>query len=283
MKNMTSSASLTVVHPTDLSPDSEVAFAHALKLALAGRGRLKIMHVEPGEAEVDWEHFPQVRATLARWGLLPPGSSREDVGKLGLGVEKIVFPGEKPAAAIPNYLRQRHVDLMVLATHQRDGLDRWFSESVAEPLARRSRVRTLFVPGSRPGFTSLTDGGISLARVLIPIDAAPSPQYAVRAAAELAQLLGQEHVTFRLLHVGDRLPVVGVPERIGWTWDRVTKGGDVVQEILEEAARDRSDVIVMATQGHRGFLDALRGSTTERVVRGSPCPVLAVPAVEGDE
>jgi nucleotide-binding universal stress UspA family protein len=280
---MTNLASLTVVHPTDLSADSEVAFAHALKLALAGRGRLKIMHVEPGSNEVDWENFPQVRATLARWGLLPPGSSREDVGKLGIGVEKIVFPGENPASAIPNYLRQRHVDLMVLATHQRDGLDRLFAESIAEPLARRSRVRTLFVPGSCPGFTSLADGGITLTRVLIPIDAAPSPQYAVHAAADLAQLLKQDQVTFRLLHVGDTLPVVGVPERAGWVWDKINRTGDVVHEILEEAARDRPDVIVMATQGHRGFLDALRGSTTERVVRGAPCPVLAVPAVDGDE
>jgi len=280
---MTTPAPLTIVHPTDLSPDSEVAFAHALKLALAGRGRLKIMHVEPEAMEVDWDNFPQVRATLTRWGLLPPGSSREAVGKLGLGVEKIVFPGEKPASAIPDYLRQRPVDLMVLATHQRDGLDRWFAESIAEPLARRSRVRTLFVPGSHPGFTSLADGGVTLAQVLIPIDAAPSPQYAVHAAADLAQLLKQDQVTFRLLHVGDRLPVVGVPERAGWVWDKVLRTGDVVHEILEEAARQRTDVIVMATQGHRGFLDALRGSTTERVVRGSSCPVLAVPAVEGDD
>jgi nucleotide-binding universal stress UspA family protein len=33
----------------------------------------------------------------------------------------------------------------------------------------------------------------------------------------------------------------------------------------------------MATEGHQGFLDALRGSTTERVLRGALCPVLAVP------
>jgi nucleotide-binding universal stress UspA family protein len=36
---------------------------------------------------------------------------------------------------------------------------------------------------------------------------------------------------------------------------------------------------VLATQGHMDFLDALRGSTTERVLRGAHCPVLAVPAM----
>jgi nucleotide-binding universal stress UspA family protein len=34
----------------------------------------------------------------------------------------------------------------------------------------------------------------------------------------------------------------------------------------------------MATAGRDGFLDALRGSTTEQVVREAPCPVLALPA-----
>ncbi|MCA9420743.1 MAG: universal stress protein [Nitrospira sp.] len=38
------------------------------------------------------------------------------------------------------------------------------------------------------------------------------------------------------------------------------------------------DLIVMAIQGHQGFLDALRSSTTERVLREAPCPILAVTA-----
>jgi nucleotide-binding universal stress UspA family protein len=33
----------------------------------------------------------------------------------------------------------------------------------------------------------------------------------------------------------------------------------------------------MPTAGHHGVLDALRGSTTERVIRHAPCPVLALP------
>jgi nucleotide-binding universal stress UspA family protein len=38
------------------------------------------------------------------------------------------------------------------------------------------------------------------------------------------------------------------------------------------------DLIVMATAGRHGFLEALQGSTTERVVRQARCPVLAIPA-----
>ena len=48
--------------------------------------------------------------------------------------------------------------------------------------------------------------------------------------------------------------------------------------IVEVAAAENVDLIVMATEGHHGWTDALRGSTTERVVREARCPVLSVPA-----
>ena len=54
------------------------------------------------------------------------------------------------------------------------------------------------------------------------------------------------------------------------------RSGDVVTEILESA--QHADLTIMATEGRHGAFDALRGSVTERVVRGAPCPVLAVPA-----
>jgi nucleotide-binding universal stress UspA family protein len=48
-------------------------------------------------------------------------------------------------------------------------------------------------------------------------------------------------------------------------------------EIVRLAAERNVDVIVMATHG-RGFIShAMMGSTTERVLRRAPCPVLVVP------
>jgi len=52
--------------------------------------------------------------------------------------------------------------------------------------------------------------------------------------------------------------------------------GDAHTEIVRLAKDCRADLIVMATHG-RGFIaHAMMGSTTERVLRTSPCPVLAV-------
>src|SRR5690606_3915099 len=47
-------------------------------------------------------------------------------------------------------------------------------------------------------------------------------------------------------------------------------------EIAQCAQREDVDLIVMATSGRSGLKDVLLGSTAERVLRQSPCPVLTV-------
>jgi nucleotide-binding universal stress UspA family protein len=37
----------------------------------------------------------------------------------------------------------------------------------------------------------------------------------------------------------------------------------------------------MTTDGRNGFLDALRGSHSERVLQRTPCPLLAIPVEAG--
>ena len=64
----------------------------------------------------------------------------------------------------------------------------------------------------------------------------------------------------------------------GWRWDRITKAGDVIETIVATARGTRADLIVMTTDGRNGFLDALRGTHSERVLRAAPCPLLAIPA-----
>ena len=54
--------------------------------------------------------------------------------------------------------------------------------------------------------------------------------------------------------------------------------GDPVEWILAAGADFDVDLIVMMTEGHTSLFDLLRGSTTERVVRGARCPLLAIPA-----
>ncbi len=276
---------IRILHPSDFSHSSAVAFAHALKLALESRAELEIMHVTPhlaaDETDVHWTDFPGVRSTLAAWGVLPLNAHREDVAKAGLFVKKIVNSGADPLAAILRYCEERPPDLIVLATHQRDGLTRWLHKAVAEPLARKSHTMTLFVPQDGKGFISMDDGAVTLRRILIPVDHQPIAQGALEEVYFLASGLECKNMELRLLHVGTegKMPTLYLPHRPGWTWEERMVPGNVVDGILQVEAEWSPDLIVLATQGHLDFLDALRGSTTERVLRGAHCPVLAVPAI----
>ena len=54
------------------------------------------------------------------------------------------------------------------------------------------------------------------------------------------------------------------------------KEGEPFVEIIQKAKRDSVDLIVMGTHGRTGLDHVLFGSTAEKVVRKSPCPVLTV-------
>jgi nucleotide-binding universal stress UspA family protein len=268
-----------IFHPSDFSAASEVAFAHALKAALITHSVLDMLHVTAGHY-VDGADFPGVRETLARWGLLPLNSPPQAVVDLGIDVVKRVTPGADPVHAANVHLERYPAELIVLATHQHQGRARWLRRSVAGQIARQAGEMTLFIPEGVPGFVSWEDGSISLRSVLIPIDAAPDPRPAVAAAARVARMLQCARVTFTLVHVGkeDTLPEVRTSETPGWEWRCVTRPGDPAEVILEMAGEIAADLIVMATAGRHGFLEALQGSTTERIVRQAPCPLLAMPA-----
>ena len=97
----------TIVHPSDFSPASEVAFAHALKLGLATHAKLDIMHVAIGQEEVTWVDFPGIRDALERWGVLPPGSPRSEVEKTGIRVRKATRPGKEPVEVTIDYFKRQ--------------------------------------------------------------------------------------------------------------------------------------------------------------------------------
>src|SRR5262245_14111190 len=54
------------------------------------------------------------------------------------------------------------------------------------------------------------------------------------------------------------------------------------EEILMAARQLEADLLIISTHGYTGWKHALLGSTTERVVRRAPCPVLVVRERERD-
>ena len=268
----------SVLHPTDFSPASEAAFAHALALAMARQTRLTILNASTNE-DVQWTRFPHVRQTLERWGLLEEGSPRSAVAdELGVRVRKLGVHDGSPFEATTGFLDSHPTDLVVLGTEGRAGLPQFLRPSVAERILRHSGTMTLFVPEKASGFVSEEDGTITLNKILVPVDFKPDPSKVLIRVAGAAALLEDPSIEIVVLHVGGgHFPEIDLPKGEGYRWRKEQSRGDVLQEILRTAEDENVDLVAMATDGRDGFLDVFRGSWTERVVRRIGCPLLAVP------
>jgi nucleotide-binding universal stress UspA family protein len=269
----------SIVHPTDFSDLSSAAFAHALRIALAASSKLHVLHVgqDDGAAELV---FPRARRLLAQWGLLEDDDPPSAIStKLGMSIDNIRLQRQDPTQGIVSFLDHRPSDLVVCATHGRDGVEHWLKGSVSESVLRRSAIPALFIaPGAR-GFVSQVSGDLHVRRVLVPVDVSPRPGTAVETVQQLIRLLAGANVTLHLLHVGSSAPpLVVAPSKEIFVPPLLLRSGNVVTAILEAALEFDVDFIGMPTAGHHGILDALRGSTTERIIRHAPCPVFAIPA-----
>ena len=185
-------------------------------------------------------------------------------------------------SAALDFLEEHPANMIVLATRRHEGWADRFRRRVAEPLARESKLMTLFVRDGTRGFVDPASGRLSLNTILVPVDRRPEPQPAIDAAGRFLDMLGLKGVACKTVHAGSS----GKPPRLKlkWPagreadWEALAVEGPPVEGILKTAEKVRADLVVMATDGHQGFMDALRGSVTEQVLRAAPCPLLAVPA-----
>lgn len=62
---------------------------------------------------------------------------------------------------------------------------------------------------------------------------------------------------------------------------KVVKLGEPYKTILDCAREEKANLIVMSTHGRSGLPRMMLGSVTEKVLRSSSCPVLAIPSHKG--
>ena len=263
-----------IAHPTDFTPEGKVAFAHALRLAVAYRCRLYLLHVRSPSTDDSFDSFPHVREQLVRWGMLDKAATVEDIrSTLGVTVNKVEIRHHDTVAGLVNFMMGHRPDLLVMATHGRQGLNRWLVGSVSEDMARHSHLPTLLIGPDAYPFVDEATGALALDDILVPVTMDPAPGRALLMPDHLTGALG---ATRHFVHVGNENITLTAPDGTSVPIER--RDGPVVDALLHEARSKSVDLIAMATAGRDGFLDALRGSTTEQVVREAPCPVLALPA-----
>jgi nucleotide-binding universal stress UspA family protein len=123
-----------ILYPTDFSSYSNQAYFHAVGLAETYRASLTVVYVlTPGSAEAGrgrphWqEQLEQVR---------PANRS--------IAVHHVLLEGD-PAGEIARYAADAGVDVIVIGTHGRTGVDRLVMGSVAEKVMREAPCSVLVV------------------------------------------------------------------------------------------------------------------------------------------
>jgi nucleotide-binding universal stress UspA family protein len=197
-----------------------------------------------------------------------------------------------PHRAILQYVDQQDIDLVVMGTHGRTGVERFVLGSVTEKVVRLSDAPVLTVKAD-------DDGGVSFPYddVLVPTDGSEGAEAAVEPALTVADTYDarvhalsvidtasvgldvRSELLADQLEAAARDAVDVVAERAGArSLDSVTSVGfgSPYREILSYVDDHDVDLVVMGTHGRSGIERYLLGSVAEKTVRTSPVPVLTV-------
>jgi nucleotide-binding universal stress UspA family protein len=124
-----------ILYATDFSSYSNQAYFHAVALAENHGASLTVLFVLPsnwsGEDVEDRDYW---RQQLEQIRPLDPG----------IRVRHVLLDGD-PAAEIVRYAQEMNMDLIVMGTHGRTGLERLLMGSVAEKVMRQATCSVLVV------------------------------------------------------------------------------------------------------------------------------------------
>ncbi len=268
----------SILHPTNLSSSNEAAFVHALRIAILNRANLMLLHVDPeSKTRIVDAPIPSVRMTLEDWGLLPRGSRRDDVFKnFGVHVKKMLGDDPDVVRSIVNFRYLFPTDLMVLATRSSETNRK--SGSLAQHLARKANVTTLFVPEDQKYFVCPRSGVINLRRVLIPVFDSAEPQSVIEASVDALNWITDTQVDATVLRLDKTEGAADLEIQSGRHWLRFrnAQDGNEDNEILKAAEESSSELIIMMMEKRDKLLNSVRSTVSTKIIRKTPCPVLAV-------
>ncbi|MGE3511751.1 MAG: universal stress protein [Vicinamibacterales bacterium] len=302
-----------VLCPIDFSEASRHAFEQAVIVSRFFEARLAVLHVYNqvflpvpglampaygGEVPLSDSELAQLRQSAEAFAA--PARSA------GLTVDVTVEPGQ-PVAHILRRAREDRADLLVLGTHGTSGFEHLVLGSVTEKVLRKASCPVLTVPPR-----AASAAAVPFRHILCAVDFSECSLAALDAALSFAQEADAE---LTLLHVLDwpiheaPVPAVAAPEAgvPGPVFDltgyrqmlekdaanrlttlvpagardwctprtRVVHGTPHVA-ILQAAADDGADLVVLGVRGRTALDLMLFGSTTNQVVRRATCPVLTI-------
>lgn len=297
----------TLLVPLDGSPFGEQALPLAVALAHKANALVEVVHVHspseyysaPSAAAPMLEQEAQREKQAYLDGIAARLTAEHHISARGR-----LLTGNA-ADALYDHVAAGTFDLVIMTTHGRGPLTRFWLGGVANDLMRRLPVPLLLI---RPGESDLASA-IAMRRMLIPLDGSALAEQVLEPALQLSGLLDMEITLLRVID-----PILMTDERLQRTTlfsrslyvesaalreqqqadarkyledmtERLSKDGRNVKSqiaqsfspaeaILEEAEKENHDLIALATQGQSGLARLFLGSVADKVVRGADVPVL---------
>lgn len=293
-----------ILVPVDFSEPSKRALRYAQTLAHQFKAQLILAHIVPESAALTYAFPPEAfviekeqrdKAVHEIQILV----SADEAAKLRVNTIVKIGRIEEELLGI---IKDESIDLVVIGTHGRRHLGRWFIGSVAEHMLRRVPVPILTVSRIQREKDAAEPDLVSLKRILYACDLSDSSSVGMKYAVELARQSGAQltvlHVVEylnllyeaaayvdaervqRLQEMRERLDEFVASEQTqGIHVETLVTDGKPYEKILAVAEERGMDLIVLNLHSIGVLERAFLGSTAERVVRLAPIPVLSAPVV----
>jgi nucleotide-binding universal stress UspA family protein len=292
-----------VLFATDFSATAQAALPYALAISRHYGSMLHAVHVIP-----DFDILVHAQAsdpvTFEKAYDAEKCVRLEQMRDLGPDLEEVAHRTHirhgKVWEAVSHIISAQDIDLLVLGTRGRGGIEKLVMGSVAEELLRQARCPVLTVGPKASGrvkeeFDAAADDirvvDLELRQILLALDFNPASlraaPFAISLAEEFQARLGLlyviEHAQLspRQLILERFEELLPAQSSLGSRPEKIVKCGSVPDEILAGAAECQADMIVLGVRAAKAPLTGATHfpwSTAHRVIANADCPVLTVRA-----
>jgi nucleotide-binding universal stress UspA family protein len=289
----------SIICATDFSEHSNRTIPYGVAIAREFDARIYVCHVIDLSAVTIYGEFQL--DPVGQQGRIRQ-ETEEQLSKMpglqDVNWEPLIGVGQ-PAAEIARLVEEKEADLVIASTRGHSGLKRLILGSVTQRLMRTLSCPLLAVHGLEEGFIGKDADGIRLKKLLIGSDFSTDSVLALNYGLSLAQEFEAE---VHLIHVmeppiypefltpaeqtQDMLRIDVFKENLdglvpddarNWcSLKTAVLRGQPYEELVAYAVSKGMDMVVLGVRGHSLVKSLLMGSTTDRVVRRAPCPVLTV-------
>jgi nucleotide-binding universal stress UspA family protein len=291
-----------VLVPLDGSARGEQALSLACSVARRNGAQLHLVHVHVPVKPPGVEAMPALNGTVDAANRVREGVYLASIVRRLQTNDQVTAIATALDGSIADELQRYSVasgiDLIVMGTHGRGGLSRFWLGSVTDRLVRWGHVPMLLVRPHEPAPIVVPERVFH--HVLVPLDGSA---LAEQGLADALALGTPEQTAYTLLHVievetGDRgtecyaialdEPALAqvrtrtqrylerVAARIradGWRVQTAVESGRAAPAILQYATMQTADLIAITARGQSGSANML-GGVADKVVRGASVPVL---------